>query len=140
MIDSFNMLIDAFLNTLIFFKRKNFTITKEFDFCGKNIKEYVYNMKRYFTDVWPPQRGIGPPIKTVIRDSDGVDVTKNVLKFSGPMKNHVNPLSVYMKRKKIIIKYPEFGKIRISYEYIWEPYHGSLTITDTLGFKKMIHV
>lgn len=135
--DSFNMFI---VDVIIFFKRKNFTITREFEFCGKKIKEYVYNMKRYFTDVWPPILGTGPPIKKVVRDSDGVDVTKNVIKFSGPMKNHLNPLGVYTKKRKMTLKYTEIGGIRISYEHVWEPYYGTVTVTDTLGFKKIVHV
>lgn len=140
MTDSFNMLVTAF-ELFMFFKRKNFTIVREFEFCGKNIKEYVYNLKRYWTDVWPPPRGIGPPIKAVTRDSDGIDVTKNVLKFSGPMKNYINPLGLYKKSRKITIKYTELGGIRFSYEPVWEPYTGTVTVTDALGtIKKTIRV
>lgn len=139
MTDSFNMLVTAF-ELFMFFKRKNFTIVREFEFCGKNIKEYVYNLKRYWTDVWPPPRGIGPPIKAVTRDSDGLDVTKNIIKFSGPMKNYINPLGLCTKKRKLVIQCKNLG-VHVSYEPVWEPYTGTITVTDALGtIKKMIRV
>lgn len=136
MIDSFNMLI---LDFIMFFKRKNFTILREFEVCGKNVKEYVYNMKSFLTDVWPPQRGTGPPIKKVTRDSDGVDVTKNVLKFSGPMKNYVNPLGLCINKRKLVVHCKNFG-VQLSYEPFLKLYDGTITVTDVLGFKKKVRV
>lgn len=135
MIDSFNMLI---LDFIIFFKRKNFKVVREFDMCGKTIKEYVYNLKRYWTDIWPPPRGTGPPIKKVTRDSDGLDVTKSVIKFSGPMKNYVNPLGLCTKKRKFVIRCKNLG-LQISYENVWEPYKGSITVTDTLDTIKKLN-
>lgn len=129
-----------FFNFFNFFTKKNFTIINEFEFGGKIIKEYTYNKTTYYTDTWPPQKGKGPVIKNVVRDLDGIDVTKNVLKFGGPMKNYINPLAVCMIKKKLIIKIPHWYRITISYDYVYTPYEGTVTFTDTFGIKRMVHV
>ena len=130
-------MIEKLFEIFMYFRKKNFTILKEFEYfsTGKIVKEYVYNMKKYLTDEWPPKRGTGPIIKKVIRDSDGADVTKEVLRFSGPMKNYVNPLGTYVKKKKFSLRFINFG-IQFMYEDILEPYEGTVTIIDSFGNKK----
>lgn len=127
-----------FYNFFNFFTKKNFTIVNEFDFGNTRIKEYTYNKTTYYTDVWPPKKGYGPTIKRVVRDLDGIDVTKNVLKFAGPMKNYINNFGVCMVKKRIIFTFSSWYKINISYGYVYEPYEGTITVTDTLGFKKVV--
>lgn len=133
------MLINVFLDVLLFLKKKNFTILREFEYRGAQIKEYVYNMKKYFTDVWPPQRGIGPTIKKVVRDADGKDITKDALKFSGPMKNYVNPICAHVCGKKLTFRFVNFG-ISVSYEDVWRPYKGTVTVTDSFGTVKKLMI
>jgi hypothetical protein len=125
-----NFLFDVFMAL----RKKNFTVTKEFDYfsTGKIVKEYVYNMKKYLTDEWPPKRGSGPQIKKVIRDSDGADITKEVLRFSGPMKNYINPLATYVKVRRFTFRFVRLG-IQISYEETLEPYEGTVTVTNSMG-------
>ena len=127
-----NFLLDVF----VFFKRKNFTILREFDFCeSTKVKEYSYGSKKYLTDVWPPPRGKGLPIKKAVFGDDE-DVTKQVLKFSGPMKNYVNILSLYKRKKRFIVRFINCG-VRFSIDEYWEPREGTVTITDILdGIKK----
>ena len=127
-------MIEKLFDIFMYFRKKNFTILKEFEYfsTGKIVKEYVYNMKKYLTDEWPPKRGAGPTIKKVIRDLDGADVTKEVLKFSGPMKNYVNPLGTYVKKKKFSLRFINFG-IQFVYEDTFEPYDGTVTVTNSLG-------
>jgi len=134
---SFNMfLFDVFM----YFKRKNFTVTREFK-MGEDVtvKEYTYNMSRYYTDVWPPDTsaGSGFPIAHVVREFDGANITKSVLKFSGPRKNYVNPLSLRTREKRLRIRFVNFG-IRISLEETWTPYEGGITVTDILGGKRTL--
>lgn len=131
--------MNFFLDVLVFLKRKNFTVLREFEYKGTKIKEYAYNFKKYFTDVWPPKRGTGPTIKKVIRDADGKDLTKDALKFSGPMKNYVNPICAHVSEKKITFRIVNFG-ISISYENTWKPYEGTITVTDSLGTVKKISI
>lgn len=121
-----------FIDTLL----PNFTVTRRFD----NITEYIYGSKRYLTDVWPPDttRRPGFPIRSVIRD-DGVDVTKNVLKFSGPMRNYVHPLGVCLIKKKISVKFQNFG-IRFELCDYLEMYSGTVYVTDIFGQLRTIHV
>jgi hypothetical protein len=131
---SFNMLLlfDAFM----FFKRKNFTVTKEFNVGDVTVKEYIYNMSRYFTDVWPPNisAGQGFPIMSVIRDDDGTDVTKSVLKFSGPRKNYVHPLGTLKRKRYLKIACLGLsGGVRFSIEEKFIPYEGTVTVTDIFG-------
>lgn len=128
MINSFNM--NFLLDVFVFFKRKNFTILREFDFCDTKVKEYSYGSKKYFTDVWPPPRGEGLPIHKVAFGDE--DVTTQVLKFSGPMKNYVNVLSLYKMKKRLIVRFIN-GGVRFSIEEYWEPREGTVTITDVLG-------
>lgn len=113
----------------------NFTITRRFD---NGIVEYVYSSKKYFTDVWPPKTCTSFPIKSVIRE-DGVDVTRNVLKFSGPKRNYINPLGVQLIKKKVTWKYHNFG-IRFELGDYFEEYHGTITVTDIFGNIKIMHV
>lgn len=130
----FNMkwLIDNFIS--------NFTITKTFKHKKTTIYEYVYGSKRYLTDVWPPNiRHHGFPIKSVIRD-DGEDVTKNVLRFSGPMRNYVHPLGVCKMYKKLSVKYNKFGRIHFEFEDHIEDYTGTVTVQDILGGLKTVHI
>lgn len=136
---SFKVTMNIMLDVLLFIKRKNFTIVKEIDYKGTKIKEYVYNLKRYFTDVWPPKRGVGPSIKKVVRDSDGKDITKDALKFSGPMRNYLNPLCAHVSEKKITMKFINFG-ISVSYEDVWKPYEGTLSVTDSFGTVKKMNI
>lgn len=133
------MIISAFLDILIFLKKKNFTILREFEYRGTKIKEYAYNMKSYFTDVWPPKRGVGPTIKKVVRDVDGKDITKDAIKFSGPMKNYLNPICAHVKEKKITMRFVNFG-VSVSYEDVWKPYDGTVTVTDSMGAIKKIEL
>lgn len=130
------------LDILVFLKKKNFTVTKEFSMGNNGIilKEYVYNMSRYLTDVWPPVTSApGFPIQSVIREKDGLDITKRVIQFSGPKKNYVNPLATYTKKRRVSVSFINLG-IRISVENSWEPYEGNIIVTDTLGIKKVICV
>lgn len=132
-------MLTAFINIVLFLKGKNFTIIREFDMGGGVVvKEYVYNLKRFLTDVWPPLSGKGFPIKSAVRERDGTDVTEMVLKFSGPRKNYINPLSLSTKRKKVFIEYKNFGKLSIVYKDVWEPYEGNVIITDIMGVKKIV--
>jgi hypothetical protein len=139
---SFKGTMDFLLSTILFFKGKNFTILKEFSMGGVHVKEYRYNMRRFLTDVWPPKlsEGKGLPIRTAVREDDGSDVTEMVLRFSGPRKNYVNPVSVFRKKKKFRIDVQEFGKIRFVLEDTWIPYDGNVIVTDVMGFKKVIPV
>lgn len=118
------------LDVLIFFKRKNFTIVREFDMGDKSVKEYSYGSNTYFTDTWPPSRGTGFPIKSVTFEND--DVTKQMLKFSGPMKNHVNILGLYKKRMRFVTRFVD-GGVSVRLQEFWEPREGTVTITDVLG-------
>ncbi len=128
MSNSFNM--NFFLDVLVFLKRKNFTVLREFDMGSFHIKEYSYGSQKFFTDVWPPARGRGLPIKSAIFNNE--DVTKQVLKFSGPMKNHLNALAIYKRKKKIVTKFVN-GGVCFSLEDYWEPRYGTITVTDVLG-------
>ena len=121
-------LIDTFL--------PNFTKIRSFKSDDVEITEYIYGSKRYFTDTWPPKRGIGFPIKSVIRD-DGIDVTKNVLSFSGPMRNLVHPLGVCNMTKRISVKFVNFGIRFELIDYI-ERYSGTVTVIDIFGNLKTI--
>ena len=118
----------------------NFTKTKTFECDDLVITEYIYGSKRYMTDVWPPniRRGTGFPIKSVIRD-DGIDVTQNVLKFSGPMKNYIHPLGVCIIKKRISIKIKNFG-IRFELVDYIEKFSGTVAVTDIFGQLRIVHV
>jgi hypothetical protein len=139
---SFKRVMNAFLNVVVFFKGKNFTILREFEMGGVHVKEYRYNLSKFLTDVWPPNvyGGCGPPIKSAIREEDGSDVTEMVLKFSGPKKNYVNPVSVFRKKKKIRMDYSKFGALCVTFKDEWEPYKGNVTVTDIFGVKKVVSV
>lgn len=121
-------LIDTFL--------PNFTKIRTFESDGDEITEYIYGSKRYLTDTWPPKRGIGFPIKSVIRE-DGTDVTHNVLKFSGPMRNFVHHLGICEITKRIRIKFINFS-IRFELVDYIERYSGTVTVTDIFGNLKTI--
>lgn len=142
---SFKSVMNALLSAIIFFKGNNFTVLKEYDIIPDrvHVKEYRYNMGRFLTDVWPPNvfgGGSGLPIKSAVREKDGSDVTEMVLKFAGPKKNYVNPVSVFYKRKRFRVDFQNFGRIRFVIEDAWEPYNGNVVVTDILGFKKVIRV
>lgn len=139
---SFKRGMHAFLNMILFFKGENFKILREFDMCGVHVKEYRYNLSKFLTDVWPPNilGGTGLPIKSAIREDDGSDVTEMVLRFSGPKKNYVNPVSVFRKKKKLKIDYGKFGVLRLVFEDEWEPYTGNIIVTDILGIKRVVRV
>jgi hypothetical protein len=131
----FNMkwLLDMFI--------PNFTITKKI-IHNKNttIYEYVYGSRRYLTDTWPPNiRHNGFPIKSVKRD-DGIDVTQNVLKFSGPMRNYVHPLGVCVMKKKVSIKCHQLGGLRFELKDCFEKYKGTVIVEDIFNGLKIIHV
>lgn len=130
-------LFDAF----VYFKRRNFTVTKEFKIGDITVKEYTYNMSRYYTDTWPPNTsaGSGFPIAHVIREGDGADITQSVLKFSGPRKNYINPLSLCTRKKKIHVRFVNFG-VRVSLEDVWVSYTGELIVTDILGGRRTIQI
>lgn len=132
-----NRLFDFFM----YFKRRNFTVTREFKMGDITVKEYTYNMKRYYTDTWPPNTsaGTGFPIMSVIREGDCKDVTNEVLKFSGPRKNYVNPLSLCTRKKRIHIRIINFG-IRVQLEDSWSPYEGDVTVIDILGGRRTIQI
>lgn len=127
------------LDILLFFKKKNFTRTREVDIGnGVVLTEYVYNMRKYFTDVWPPKMaGRDFPIRHAIRE-DGLDITTNILSFAGPMKNYINPIGAYTRRKKLSIEFVNAG-FRITFKEVWEPYRGVFVVTNTAGIKKVIH-
>jgi hypothetical protein len=130
----FNMkwIIDMFI--------PNFTVTKKFKHQKVTIYEYVYGSKRYLSDTWPPNiRHTGLPIKSVKRD-DGVDVTENVLKFSGPMRNYVHSLGVCKITKKLGIKSHKFGGVRFELCDHIEKYTGYVIVKDILGGLKTIHI
>lgn len=118
----------------------NFTITRQFNTDNITIYEYVYGSKRYFTDIWPPNtRHKGFPIKKVIRE-DGVDVTVNVLKFSGPLRNYVNPLGTSIMKKGVSINCHNLG---LHFEIInkFDKYYiGTVNVTDIFGNLKIIHI
>jgi hypothetical protein len=121
------------LDVLIFFKRKNFTVLREFDVGHFRVKEYSYGSNTYLTDVWPPAIGTGSPINQAIFGEE--DVTKQVLKFSGPMKNHINALAIYKKKRRVMFRFVR-GGVRFSLEEFWEPRYGTVTVTDVLGSVK----
>lgn len=114
---------------------------KEFRMGDVSVKEYRYNMRRFLTDVWPPElsAGTGLPIRSAVREEDGSDVTEMVLKFSGPRKNYVNPVSVFRKKKRLRVKMHNFG-IRFVIEDTWVPYSGNVIVTDVMGFKKVVPI
>ena len=122
--------MNFFLDVLVFFKRKNFTVLREFDMGSVRVKEYSYGSQKFFTDVWPPARGTGSPIKQAL--FCGEDVTQQVLKFSGPMKNYINALAIYKRKKRIVTRFVN-GGIRFAIEDFWEPRHGTITVTDVMG-------
>jgi len=124
--------MNFFLDALIFFKRKNFTVLREFDIGeNKRIKEYSYGSNTYLTDTWPPPRGVGFPIKKVLLEDGEEDITNQALKFSGPMKNHVNVLALYKKKKRFVIRFVN-GGFKFTLEDYWEPREGTVIITDIL--------
>ena len=130
---------DLVLDLIVLFKGKNFSIVRDFEMGEANVKEYRYNLKTFFTDVWPPPNGIGMPIKSVTRDDDGTDVTDMVLRFSGPKRNYVNPVALFRKKKGLRVKF--YGKgVRITYGDVWEPYEGTATVTDIFGLKKTVQI
>jgi hypothetical protein len=132
--DLFNKMI---MNMILFLKKPNFTIIRTFFIDGNKFTEYIYNSKTYFTDVWPPNTSVrGTPIKSVIRD-DGKDVTKMAIKFSGPRRCYIHPLSVCSFRKKLRMKYHNFG-VRLYFEDVSEKFKGSYVVTDILGTIKTI--
>lgn len=135
-------MINLALSVILFFKGKNFTVLREFTMGGVHVKEYRYNMRRFLTDVWPPKlsEGKGLPIKTAVREDDGSDVTEMVLKFSGPRKNYVNPVSVFRKKKKLRVCIQNFGRIQFVIEDTWVPYEGNVIVTDVMGFKKTVPI
>jgi hypothetical protein len=135
------MMMERLFNAFLYFKKGNFTVTREFKFGNVVVKEYTYNMSRYYTDTWPPNilAGTGFPIFKVVREDDGVDVTNQVLKFSGPRKNYVNPLSTCTYTNKVSIQCVNFG-IRIRIEKIWIPYTGNVIVTDILGRKRTLQI
>lgn len=128
------------MDILLLFKKRNFTILREFEYTdGVFVKEYVYNSKRFLTDVWPPKillDGFVPPIQSAVRD-DGTDVTETMIRFSGPMRNSVNPLGAYTKRKRLRLGFVGLFGIRLSTEDYWEPYEGTVTLTNAYGIKKV---
>ncbi len=137
------MLRDIVLRAIVWLKKTNFTILREFKMGAVTVKEYVYNMRRYLTDVWPPVSGTRGvfPIQTAIRDEDGADVTELVLRFSGPRRNHVNPLAFsYRRGMRPEIVFTDRGGIRVSLEEKWDPYTGTATITDIFGNSRSITV
>lgn len=138
---SFKRVMDLLLNTILFFKGRNFKVLKEFRMGDVSVKEYRYNMRRFLTDVWPPElsAGTGLPIRSAVREEDGSDVTEMVLKFSGPRKNYVNPVSVFRKKKRLRVKMHNFG-IRFVIEDTWVPYSGNVIVTDVMGFKKVVPI
>lgn len=136
---SFNMLARLF-DVFVYFKKRNFTVTKEFKIGDVTVKEYTYNLSRYYTDTWPPNTSAGSlPIHSVIRDDDGLDVTKQVLKFSGPRKNYVNPLGTFTSKKKIHVNFVNLG-VQFKFEETWVPYTGKVTVTDILGGKRTLQI
>ena len=121
------------LDTLVFFRRENFKVLREFDIgTGIRIKEYSYGPNTYFTDTWPPVRGKGLPIKNVLFKDEKEDVTTQTLKFSGPMRNHVNVLALYKKKKRFVIRFVD-GGFRVSLEEHWKPREGTVIVTDVIG-------
>ena len=134
-------MLERIFDAFMYFKKGNFTVTKEFEMGGVSVKEYTYNMSRYYTDTWPPNTVIGSgfPIFKVIREDDGVDITKLVLKFSGPRKNYVNPLSTFVHKNKISINCTNFG-IRVSIKKTWIPYTGNVIVTDILGGNRTLQI
>lgn len=131
--------MDRVLDVILFFKDTNFTVKKEFLLGSSRIREYVYNMKRYLTDVWPPNLLAGgrePPICSVVRD-DGVDITRRVMKFSGPRRNYIHPLSLHVIKKKPKITFKVFG-VSVTLVDVPVPYEGSFTVTTSLGKKSVI--
>ena len=122
--------MNFFLDVLVFLKRKNFTVLREFDMGSFHIKEYSYGSQKFFTDVWPPARGRGLPIKRALLGDE--DVTKQFIKFSGPMKNHINGLAIYKRKKRLVTKFVN-GGVRFSIEDYWVPRYGTITVTDVLG-------
>jgi len=115
----------------------NFLITNEFDHCGVKVYEYTYNFKKYLTDTWPPQILFTvPPIREVITE-DGMDVTRDVLRYAGPRKNIINPLSIVTFRWRWTIKFKR-GGIRISREKVPEKWHGKIIVTDFYNKKNTI--
>ncbi len=130
--------MEKLLDLFLFFKDDNFTIKNEIQMGVHRVWEYVYNMKRYFTDTWPPnlRLGAGPPIRSVTRD-DGVDVTERVIKFSGPRRNYINPLSLYTIVKKWRVTFHFMG-VKATLEDNLKPYEGGFMVTDTLGQKRAI--
>jgi len=134
-------MLKRLFEVFLYFKRSNFTVTREFRIGDVTVKEYTYNMSRYYTDTWPPNTsaGTGFPILSVIREGDGVDITQSVLKFSGPRKNYINPLSVCTRKKKIHVRFVNFG-VRVSLEDAWVSYDGELTVTDILGGRRTIQI
>ena len=134
-------MIERLFNVFLYFKKGNFTVTREFEIGGVTVKEYTYNLSRYYTDTWPPNTlaGSGFPIFKVVRDEDGADITTQVLKFAGPRKNYVNPLSTFVHRYRVRVRCSIFG-IRVSLEKAWFPYTGNVTVTDILGGKRTLQI
>ncbi len=123
------------LNTFLY---KNFTILRTFEIGDVTIHEYVYNSKTYYSDVWPPDTSCRDfPISTVVRE-DGKNITEQVLKFSGPRRNYVNPISISDFYKRITINLKKFGRIRFEIKEFFKKYCGEVTVTNIFGSKKVI--
>ncbi len=126
------------MNIILLFKQSNFSIIRKFYIDEtKQITEYVYNSHKFFTDTWPPNTTTkGTPIKSVIRD-DGKDITETVLKYAGPLKCYVNPISLNTFKKKLRLRLHILG-VKILYEDVSEPFNGDITVTDILGKTRTI--
>lgn len=119
---------------------KNFSILRIFEIGENTIYEYVYNTKTYYSDTWPPNTSCRDyPIKTAVRE-DGKDVTETVIKFSGPRRNFVNPLSVNDFYNKLVINIKQFGRIRFEIKKFFTSYTGNVHVTDIFGNKKTIKI
>jgi len=119
------------------FRGHNFTVTREFEHCGVKVYEYVYNFKRYLTDTWPPQIIFTKPsIRTVVTE-DGRDVTQDVLRFAGPRKNIISPLSLVVFKWKVTFGLTRKG-FRMAIGKVPEVWHGQITVTDFFNKKNTI--
>jgi hypothetical protein len=120
------------------FRGNNFEVTREFTRCGVTVYEYLYNFKRYFTDTWPPPIVFTKPPITKVVTEDGEDVTRDVLKYAGPRKNIINPLSLVVFKWRLTCGLSKRGGVSIQIKKVPELWHGQITVTDFFNKKNTI--
>jgi hypothetical protein len=120
------------------FRGENFRVVREFEYCGVTVYEYMYNFKRYLTDTWPPPIIFTKPLIRDVVTDDGRNVTQDVMRYAGPRKNIISPLSLVVFRWKLTCGLSKRGGVRIALERVPCVWHGKITVTDFFNKKNTI--